>query len=235
MNTGTPTGDDAAVHRSLSVLVVDDEPLIRAGLRAVLAAGPGISVVGEAADGAEAVAAARSLRPDVAVVDIRMPRVDGIEATRRLVRLVPAPAVLVVTTFDLDEYVHAALRAGAGGFLLKDAPEDQLLAAVHAVHSGASLFDPRLTLRLVEHFAPAAVVPVPTLMAELTPRETEVLLEVARGAGNERVAAVLGIAEATVKTHMSRILAKLGLFTRVQAVVWAYDSGLVPPGGAPGR
>jgi DNA-binding NarL/FixJ family response regulator len=214
----------------IGVLVVDDERLVRAGLRAVLDASPGIRVVGEAADGAEAAAAARTLAPDVAVVDVRMPRVDGIEATRRLTRLAPAPAVLVLTTFDADEYVHAALRAGAGGFLLKDAPEERLVAAVRTVHSGASLLDPRVTLRLVQRLAPATPVTAPAL-DRLTGRETEVLVAVASGASNEGIAERLGISEATVKTHVSRILAKLGLVTRVQAVVLAYETGLVRAGG----
>jgi DNA-binding NarL/FixJ family response regulator len=210
----------------ITVLVVDDERLVRVGLRAVLDAASGLRVTGEAADGAEAVALARSLRPDVAVVDVRMPRVDGIEATRRLARLNPAPAVLILTTFDLDEYVHAGLRAGAAGFLLKDAPEDRLVAAVRTVHSGAALLDPRVTLRLVERLTPPVPVHAPSLQ-RLTPREAEVLRAVATGASNEHVAERLGISEATVKTHVSRILAKLNLVTRVQAVVLAYDAGLV--------
>jgi DNA-binding NarL/FixJ family response regulator len=215
---------------SIGVLVVDDERLVRAGLRAVLTAAPGLTVVGEAADGAEAVAAARTLRPDVAVVDVRMPRVDGIEATRRLTRLEPAPAVLVLTTFDADEYVHAALRAGAAGFLLKDAPEERLVAAVRTVHTGASLLDPRVTVRLVERLTPVASPAATPSLARLTGRETEVLTAVATGASNEDVATLLGISEATVKTHVSRILAKLGLVTRVQAVVLAYETGLVRAG-----
>ena len=215
----------------LTVLVVDDEPLVRRGLVSILGAQPRLFVVGEAADGAEAVAQARTLRPDVVVMDVRMPRVDGLEATRRIVRADPAPAVLVLTTFDLDEYVYAALRAGAGGFVLKDAPEEQLVAAVRAVHSGASLLDPRLTLRLAERFAPpkATSAARPTELEGLTAREVDVLRAVAQAATNEQIGRQLGIGEATVKTHVSRVLAKLGLVSRVQAVVFAYDIGLVSP------
>lgn len=218
----------------LRVLVVDDERLVRAGLRAVLNAAEGITVVGEAADGAEAVSMARTTKPDVAVVDVRMPHVDGIEATRRLVRLDPAPAVLVATTFDLDEYVHAALLAGASGFLLKDAPEERLVAAVRSLPTGAALLDPRVTLRLVERFARPRAAEGPDTLDALTPREREVLVAVARGGSNEDVGRLLNIGEATVKTHVSRILTKLDLVTRVQAVVLAYESGLVRPGQTPG-
>jgi DNA-binding NarL/FixJ family response regulator len=214
----------------LTVLVDDDDRLIRAGLRAILDSAGGISVVGEAEDGAAAVSAARRLSPDVAVVDVRMPRVDGIEATRQLVKLNPPPAVLIVTTFDLDEYVHAALRAGASGFLLKDTPEDRLIAAVRTLPSGTALLDPRVTLRLVERFSPTAFSPSEEVLKELTSREREVLVEVARGHSNDEVAQHLDIAESTVKTHVSRILAKLNLLTRVQAVVVAYETGLVRPG-----
>ena len=215
----------------LSVLVVDDEPLVRRGLVSILAAQADITVAGEAADGAEAVSQARALRPDVVVMDVRMPRLDGIEATRRILRMGAATAVLVLTTFDLDEYVHAALRAGAGGFVLKDAPEAQLVAAVRAVHSGGSLLDPRVTLRLAERFAPAPA-PIGTPVLEgLTTREVEVLRQLATGGSNEDIGRSLGIGEATVKTHVSRVLAKLGLVTRVQAVILAYDVGLVTPRG----
>ncbi|TQN42508.1 LuxR family two component transcriptional regulator [Blastococcus colisei] len=189
--------------------------------------------MGEAADGAEAVAQARTLRPDVVVMDVRMPHMDGLEATRRILRADPAPAVLVLTTFDLDEYVHAALRAGAGGFVLKDAPEEQLVAAVRAVRSGASLFDPRLTVRLAERFAPPQPAPAARLshVHGLTPRELDVLRAVSLGATNDEIGRQLGIGESTVKTHVSRVLAKLGLVTRVQAVVFAYEIGLVSPRG----
>jgi len=211
----------------LRVMIVDDEPLIRAGLRAVLNAADGLTVVGEAADGAEAVSMARQRHPDVAVVDVRMPRVDGIEATRQLKRLQPAPAVLVVTTFDLDEYVYAALHAGASGFLLKDAPEARLVAAVQTICAGSSLLDPRVTLRLVERLCPPVPTARSTKLDSLTARERDVLIEVAQGATNLDIARTLGIGEATVKTHISHILAKLDLATRVQAVVMAYETGLV--------
>ena len=223
MTDGRPDGVPG-----VSVLVVDDDRLVRLGLRAVLAAADGVRVVGEAADGAEAVSATRSMRPDVVLMDIRMPHVDGIEATRRLVRLEPAPGVIVMTTFDLDEYVLAALRAGASGFLLKDAPEDRVVAAVRAAGSGVSMLDPRVTMRLLTRFSRTSA-PAPAL-GTLTAREREVLVSVARGWSNDEVGARLGIGEATVKTHVSHVLDKLGLTTRVQLVVVAYESGLVRPG-----
>jgi DNA-binding NarL/FixJ family response regulator len=213
----------------VTVLVVDDDRLVRLGLRGVLAAAPGVRVIGEAADGAEAVSAARALAPDVVLLDIRMPHVDGIEATRRLVRLDPAPGVVVMTTFDLDEYVHAALKAGACGFLLKDAPEDRMVAAVRAAGSGVSMLDPRVTMRLVTKFARPSPTPVPGLRT-LTAREQEVMVAVARGWSNDEVGRRLGIGEATVKTHVSHLLEKLDLVTRVQLVVLAYEAGLVRPG-----
>ncbi|PPK97899.1 DNA-binding NarL/FixJ family response regulator [Kineococcus xinjiangensis] len=220
---------------SLRILVVDDERLVRAGFRMILGSEPGLEVVGEAADGAEAVAAARALRPDVVLMDVRMPRVDGIEATRRIVRLDPAPAVLVVTTFDQDEHVYAALRAGAGGFLLKDAPEAQLVAALRTVAEGVSLLAPSVTRRLVESLAPPAATGPPVVAAgalhDLTPRELDVLRLLAAGLTNSGIAGRLGVGDATVKTHVSRVLAKLGLVSRSQAVVAAYESGLVRPGG----
>ncbi|TNM68514.1 response regulator transcription factor [Streptomyces sp. NP160] len=219
---------------TLRVLVVDDERLVRAGFRMVLSTEPGVEVVGEAADGAEAVAAARALRPDVVLMDVRMPRVDGVEATRRIVRLDPAPAVVVVTTFDLDEHAYAALRAGASGFLLKDAPEQQLVAALRTAAEGVCLLAPSVTRRLVEALAPPPPRPGgrgPVERAGLTPRETEVLRLVATGRSNAEIAAHLGVGEATVKSHVSSVLAKLGLVSRSQAVVAAYESGLVRPGG----
>jgi DNA-binding NarL/FixJ family response regulator len=212
----------------LTVLIADDERLVRAGLRMALAPADDITVVGEAADGIEAVQAAERLRPDVVIMDVRMPHLDGVEATRRIRTLRPAPAVLVVTTFDLDQYVHSALRAGASGFLLKDAPEERLLAALRTVATGASLLDPAITVRLVEAFAPTPPRPTPE-MATLTTREREVLICLARGASNEDIGRSLYIGEATVKTHVSRVLAKLGVTTRTQAVVLAYDCGLVTP------
>jgi DNA-binding NarL/FixJ family response regulator len=216
---------------TLRVLIADDERLVRAGLRMVLASADDMTVVGEAADGVEAVRAVERLRPDVVIVDVRMPRMDGVEATRRICARQPAPAVLVVTTFDLDQYVHGALRAGAGGFLLKDAPEERLLAALRTVHTGAALLDPAVTLRMVEAFAPRPAPPPQPLLDQLTAREREVLVHVARGASNDDIACALHIGEATVKTHVSRLLTKLGVVSRTQAVVFAYESGIVVPGG----
>lgn len=212
----------------ITVLLVDDERLVRTGLRMILEGEADLEVVGEASDGAEAVTLARSLQPDVVVMDVRMPRVDGITATRRLVALDDPPAVLVLTTFDLDEHVYAALAAGASGFLLKDSPEEQLLAAIRTVPSGVALLTPSVTRRLVETLAPAHGPDGhrPDL-GDLTDRELDVLRLVAQGLPNADIAAALGIGEATVKTHLSRVLAKHGLVSRTQAVVLAYESGLV--------
>jgi DNA-binding NarL/FixJ family response regulator len=210
------------------VLLADDERLVRAGYRMILQAEPDLEVVGEAADGVEAVEAASRLRPDVVLMDIRMPRLDGIAATRRLVALGTAPAVVVVTTFDLDEYVYEALRAGASGFLLKDAPEAQLLAALRAAPEGVSLLSATVTRRLVAAFARPSAAEDPRL-SSLTDREREVLRLVAQGLSNAEVARTLVIGETTVKTHVSRLLAKLELASRTQAVVLAYESGLVGP------
>jgi DNA-binding NarL/FixJ family response regulator len=216
----------------IKVLVADDQPLARNGLQAMLGAQDDLEIVGEAADGAEAVEAALRLRPDVVVMDIRMPNVDGIEATRRLQQHAGAPKVLVLTTFDLDEYVYEALRAGASGFLLKDATPEELVAAVRIVAGGDALLAPSVTRRLIEDFARSAPRPRPsgTRLAELTDREREVLTLVGRGMSNSEIAAALFIAEQTVKTHVSKILQKLGLRDRVHAVVLAYDTGLVQPG-----
>jgi len=224
---------------SVRVLLVDDERLVRAGFRMILGGEPGIAVVGEAADGLQAISEVRHLRPDVVLMDIRMPRLDGLEATRRLLsdraigdRQAPAPRVIVLTTFDLDEYVYEALRAGASGFLLKDAPEAQLVAAIHVVAAGGSIFAPHATRRLVEAFArlrPGA----PDGLADLTPRELEVLRLLARGRSNREIAAALGVSEHTIKTHVAHILDKLGLRDRVQAVVLAYEAGVVRPGDDP--
>ncbi|SDR72597.1 DNA-binding response regulator, NarL/FixJ family, contains REC and HTH domains [Nocardioides scoriae] len=219
-----------ATPTPVRVLVVDDDRLVRRGLRGILAAADGIEVVAEAADGEEAVEVARSVRPDVALVDVRMPRVDGIEATRRLRRLTEPPAVVVLTSFDLDRYVWTAVQAGACGYLLKDAPEERLVAAVRAAVDGVALFDARLTVRLVASFATRASVG-DQLLRVLTPRETTLLRELASGESNAGIALRLRISEATVKTHVSHILAKLGAETRVQAVVVAYESGLMDPAG----
>ena len=216
----------------IRVLLADDQRLVRSGFRLILKAEADIDVVGEAGDGVEAVAAARELRPDVVLMDIRMPKVDGIEATRRILRGdEPRPRVLVLTTFDVDEIVFEALRAGASGFLLKDAPEDQLVAAIRVAADGGALFAPAVTRRLIERFAalgePGA--PPPEL-GELTSRELEVLRLLARGRTNAEIAAELVVSEHTVKTHVGRVLGKLGLRDRAQAVIAAYESGLVRPG-----
>jgi DNA-binding NarL/FixJ family response regulator len=216
------------------VLIVDDQELVRAGFRVVLESEADLEVVGEADNGAAAVDLARSLRPDVVLMDVRMPVLDGIEATRRIRADVEAdcgPRVLVLTTFDLDEHVYAALRAGASGFLLKDARAAQLVEAVRTVAAGEALIAPSVTKRLVAEFAsrPTEPEPMPAL-AELTPRELEVLELVARGLSNAEIAARLFVGEATVKTHVTRILAKLDLRDRVQAVVLAYEWGIVRPG-----
>jgi DNA-binding NarL/FixJ family response regulator len=216
------------------VLVVDDQGLVRAGFRMILEAQPDIEVVGEAADGLDAVAAAGRLRPDVVLMDIRMPRLDGLEATRRLAGpAVDDPVrVLILTTFDLDEYVFEALRAGASGFLLKDLPREDLVAAVRVVAAGEALLAPRVTRRLIEEFArrPAGADPDPDALAALTAREREALELLARGLSNAEMAASLYVSEHTVKTHVGNVLAKLGLRDRIQAVILAYEVGLVQPG-----
>ncbi|MFI1072511.1 response regulator [Streptomyces puniciscabiei] len=220
------------------VLVVDDQFLIRAGLVGLLEAAPGFEVVGEAADGEEAVRLAADTRPDVILMDIRMPGVNGIEATERILAAADGrpPRVLVLTTFDLDEYVYGALRAGASGFLLKDSGPERLLAAVTAVEGGDALFAPSVTRRLVEAFAhrqaPAGTeTAAPPDLAVLTSREREVLKLTARGLSNVEIADRLYISEATVKTHLNRTMSKLDLGSRAQAVVLAYETGLVTPGG----
>jgi DNA-binding NarL/FixJ family response regulator len=214
----------------IRVLLADDQGLVRAGFRMILRAEPDIEVVGEAGDGEEAVARARETSPDVVLMDIRMPGVDGVEATRRIAQA-GGPRVLVLTTFDLDEYVYEALRAGASGFLLKDVPEEQLVAAIRVVAAGGSLFAPTVTRRLIEEFARRARTPEPpAALEELTPRELEVLRLVARGLSNAEIAAELVVSEHTTKTHVASVLSKLGLRNRVQAVVLAYETGLVTPG-----
>jgi DNA-binding NarL/FixJ family response regulator len=215
------------------VLLADDQEMVRAGLRLILAAEPDIDVVAEASDGNAAVAAARRLRPDVTLMDIRMPNLDGIEATRRLVAGTPPPTrIIVLTTFDIDLYVYQALRAGASGFLLKNASPEELVHAIRVVAAGAGLLDPAVTRRVIEEFArtPAAAQPPPEL-ADLTERELEVLKLIARGMSNTEIAGQLYLTEATVKTHVTRILTKLQLRDRVQAVVYAYEHGVIHRGG----
>ena len=216
-----------------SVLIADDQALVRVGLRKILESERETTVVGEAADGEEAVAAARRLRPDIALMDIRMPVLDGIEATRRIVRAQPGTRVLILTTFGLDTYVYEALRAGASGFMLKDAPPEEIAAAVEIVASGEALLAPAVTRAVIEEFArqePAAATTPPSAVAELTPREREVLDLLARGLSNPEICEQLVISEATAKTHVARILQKLDLRDRVQAVIYAYETGLVRAG-----
>jgi len=216
---------------SIRVLIADDQALVRTGFRAILEAEPDMQVVGEAADGRQAVEATRTLRPDVVLMDIRMPTLDGIEATRLLAGSDPRTRILILTTFDLDQYVYEALRAGASGFLLKDAGADELMHAVRVIAAGDALLSPSITRRLIEDFTSRpARAERPEAVADLTPRELEVLRLVARGRGNAEIAAALVIGEATVKTHVARIFQKLNLHDRVQAVVLAYESGLVTPG-----
>jgi DNA-binding NarL/FixJ family response regulator len=218
---------------TITVLIADDQALVRAGFRMILDAEPDVRVVGEARDGDEAVQAARRCSPDVVLMDIRMPRMDGLEATRRIVAAPGAsPRVLMLTTFDLDEYVFDALRAGASGFLLKDVPPEQLVAGIRAVAEGESLLAPTVTRRLIESFLldrSRSVAPPPALR-ELTEREREVLRLMARGLSNAEIAAELVVSATTVKTHVARVLSKLGLRDRVQAVVLAYETGIVTPG-----
>ena len=216
----------------IRVLVADDQALVRSGFRMILDAQPDITVVAEAGDGAEAVEHARLHRPDVALLDIRMPKLDGIAATRRIIELLPpAPRVLILTTFDLDEYVYEAVRAGASGFLLKDAPPTRLAEGVRTVAAGEALLDPSITRRLLDRFTRRApVTGVAPGLADLTAREREVLAHVARGLSNNEIAAVIGVGEATVKTHVTRVLSKLALRDRVQVVIFAYEWGLIEPG-----
>lgn len=217
---------------TIRVVLVDDQAMVRTGLRMVLAAEPDVEVVGEAADGAEGVRVVTALRPDVVLLDVRMPGVDGLEAARRIVAAGLPTRVVVLTTFDEDEYVSAALRAGVSGFLLKVAPPEDLVAAVRTVADGGGLLDPAVTLRVIESFATAPA-PDPVraaALAQLTERETDVLALVAAGLSNAEIAGRLYLGEATVKTHVSRVLLKLGLRDRVQAVAFAYESGLVTPG-----
>ena len=236
-----------AGHRGpIRVLVVDDQELVRAGFCVILDTADGIAVAGEAADGAAAVAQAAALQPDVVLMDVRMPGMDGLEATRLITAgpAVPAgpPKVVMLPTFDLDDYGYEALRAGASGFLLKDSPRADLIAAVRAAAAGDALLAPSVTRRLIEAFArrPAQTAPSPSRLATLTARERDVLLLLARGGSNAEIAAALFVSEATVKTHVGNLLAKLSLRDRVQAVILAYETGVVVPGdpsggGQPGR
>ena len=221
---------------SIRVLIVDDQELVRTGFRLFLETQPGLAVVGEAGDGEEAIERVRELRPDVVLMDIRMPIMDGVEATAKLMSgaIEPAPRVLILTTFDLDEYVFGALRAGAAGFLLKDAPRERLIEAIRVVHSGEALLSPSITRRLIEDFAARSdpIEPPAAVLAELTPREREVLVLVAHGLSNAEIAARLVVTEATVKSHVGAVLLKLGLRDRVQAVVFAYEHGIVVAGEA---
>jgi DNA-binding NarL/FixJ family response regulator len=219
---------------TVRVLIADDQALVRAGFKMILDAEDDLQVIGEASDGTEAVELARRLKPDVVLMDIRMPQLDGIEATRRVIALETEPPVrvLMLTTFDLNEYVYEALRAGASGFLLKDVPPEQLAAGIRVVAQGEALLAPSITKRLIQEFAsaaPAAATP-PKGLDELTARELEVFKLVARGLSNAEIAAELIVSETTVKTHVARVLMKLGLRDRVQAVVLAYESGISVPG-----
>lgn len=218
----------------LPVLVVDDDGLMRAGLRAVLSSDDSLLVVGEAADGREAIAATRRLAPRVVLMDVRMPDMDGIAATREIVRVAPEARVLMLTTFSDDDYVLGALRAGASGFLLKRTQPEELIAAIHTIAAGESLLSPTVTTTVIDRLARE---PEPDPVASrrvrlLTPRERDVLLQIARGRTNPEIAAVLQVEESTVKTHVKRILSKLGLRDRVQAVIFVYESGMVRAGEA---
>jgi DNA-binding NarL/FixJ family response regulator len=233
MTAGPPGGGGVTTR----CLIADDQAVVREGFAAILTAQPGLLVVGQAADGAEAVRQARQLEPDVVLMDVRMPLMDGLQATRQILSTTTSPApprVLMLTTFDLDEYVYAALRAGASGFLLKDATAAELIHAVRVVATGDALLAPSVTRRLIADFArqPRPRPPFPVTLAALTPRETEVLRLIAHGLSNTEISGTLVIAEQTTKTHVGRILAKLDLRDRAQAVVLAYETGLVTPGAS---
>ncbi|MEV6980765.1 response regulator transcription factor [Sphaerisporangium sp. NPDC051017] len=220
---------------NIKVVLVDDQALVRAGFRMVLDAQPDIDVVGEAADGAAAVELLGSVAADVVLMDVRMPGVDGVEATRLITARPGAPKVLILTTFDLDEYAFAALKAGASGFLLKDVPPSDLISAIRSVHAGDAVVAPSTTRRLLERFTahlPGRTAPEPEALGKLTAREREVLIMVGRGMSNSEIADHLSLAEATVKTHLGRILTKLGVRDRAQAVVYTYETGLITPFGS---
>ncbi|GAB3075861.1 response regulator transcription factor [Micromonospora schwarzwaldensis] len=224
---------DAAAPRPVRVLLADDQPLLRTGFRMVLGVEDDLDIVGEAGDGVEAVELSRRLLPDVVLMDIRMPRMDGVAATRAIVDARLPVRVLVLTTFELDEYVVGALRAGASGFLAKDVPAEDLVTAIRTVAAGEAVVAPRILRRLLDRFAdvlpdPAAV--PPRVLDPLTDREREVLVQVARGLSNAEIARALSVSETTVKTHVGHVLTKLRLRDRVQAVVLAYETGLVRPG-----
>ena len=229
------TSHDPAPAAPLRIVLVDDQPLVRAGFSMVIDSQPDLQVVGQAADGVEAVELLRAHRADVVLMDVRMPRLDGIEATTRILAQAPAgrePRVIVLTTFDLDEYVLAAIRAGASGFLLKDAQPEELLAAIRTVHRGDAVIAPSATKRLLERVvtAPEAAAPDTSPLRDLTEREREVLTLMGLGRSNQEIGAELFVAEATVKTHVGRVLSKLGARDRVQAVIIAFETGLVTPG-----
>ena len=213
----------------IRVLLVDDQALVRAGFKMLVDSQPDMEVVGEAGDGGAATALVEAAEADVVLMDVRMPRVDGVEATNAITQRGETPRVIVLTTFDLDEYAFAAIKAGASAFLLKDAPPADLLSAIRSVHSGDAVVAPSTTRRLLEHFAAAQPSATPPTLAGLTDREVEVLRLIARGRSNTEIATELVLAEATVKTHVGRILAKTGTRDRVQLVVLAYESGLVSP------
>ena len=225
--------DPAIEDERIRVLVVDDDELMRAGLRGVLSSAPEIEVVGEAGDGRDALYRARLLRPDIVLMDVRMPELDGVAATRELLSVAPDARVVIVTTFEQDDYIFGALDAGASGFLLKRTRPEELIAAIRTVAAGDSLLSPSVTSRVIERMArqPSPDPARDERLAELTPREHEVLALVARGCSNAEIAAALTIEESTVKTHVKRVLAKVGARDRVQAVIFAYESGLARPGG----
>ncbi len=236
MSSTEPGAQGSSGCSLIRIILVDDQELVRTGFRMVLDAQPDMRVVGEASDGGAAIELARRLPADVMVMDARMPRLDGVAATRQIRQAGDLPRVLMLTTFDLDEYAFAALKAGASGFLLKDVPPEELLFAIRAIHSGDSVVAPSTTRRLIDQFAdllPGGANSPPDGLAELTDREREVLTLVAQGLSNAEIAGRLYVSEATVKTHVGRVLAKLGLRDRVQAVVFAYEHGLVRAGQRP--